>query len=259
MLKLLGIDFEAQDENPLTTLPTEVGAILVELDGPVMTKVEELSTLLYDDQLMYKPQSELVEALTGISDKDLKERGVKPHGFFVNKLIPLMVKADFIIAHNKKYDQRLFESFCKRFGISYPDKTWICSYTEIPYDTKYTCKKLSHLALDHGILMDGRVLHRATADVELMLELVQKYSFEVILAYASQPWVFLKIDTPAPWTDGGRGVAFAKTKGYNWQICKGTDEPVFDKSWVKRVKLNQLDEELSLTTDYRIVQIKGTI
>lgn len=262
MWKLLGIDFEAQDEDPLTTMPTEIGAVLVqydEADRGEYAKESDLSAILYSRHLPYKPQSEKVIELTGITQEQLEVEGVDPVRVFKDKLFPLMEQADFILAHNTRYDKRLFDSFCKRFNLNPPEKTWICTYQEVPYPDKYTCKKLAHLALDHGILMDGRVLHRATADVELMLELVAHYKFSTILKYAQTPWVFIKVEVPAPWNDGGKGKDLAKKMGFGWQNARGTEEPFFDKTWVKRVKEDQLEAALSCMPGYRVVEVKGTL
>lgn len=257
MWKLLGLDFEAQDENPLTTRPTELGAILVSIEGDTaMKKLEELSTLFYTPD--YPPQSELVVELTGITDDQLKAEGVDPVSYFRDKLFPLMEKADFILAHNKKYDERLFKAFCAKHGLTPPEKVWICTYVDVPYPAKYTCKKLAHLALDHGILMDHRKLHRATADVELMLELVMKYSFGVILKYAQTPWIFVRAWCKPPWEDGGISTALAKKQGYSWQTARGTDEPVFDKQWVKRIKADQLQKEKD-ALDLHVAEVQGKI
>jgi hypothetical protein len=39
------------------------------------------------------------------------------------------------------------------------------------------------------------------------------------------------------------GKAQAQKIGYSWQTARGTDGPVFDKCWVKRVKENEIEAE----------------
>jgi DNA polymerase III epsilon subunit-like protein len=263
MWKLLGFDLEAQGKDPETTLPTEVGAILVEYredDGtPSMVERKRAGSLLYALGLGYQPQTREIVELTGITDEELHREGVDPVAYFRDVLFPLMEEADFILAHNKKYDERLFKSFCKRHGLTPPDKVWICSYLDVPYPQKYTCKKLAHLALDHKIKMDHRDLHRATGDVELMLELIALYKFSVILKYFYTPWIFIRVWVPGPWQgkdgDGGVGVAIAKENGYSYQTARGTEEPIFEKSWVKRIKVDQLQKEKD-AVNYHVAEVQ---
>lgn len=264
MWKLCGIDFEAQGKDPLTTMPTEVGAILVQYSEeggvPKLEEIARTGSLLYAEDCGYEPQTAHVEEITGITDAELKQFGLHPKGFIPAHVFPLMEKADYILAHNKRYDERLFKSFCERSGLTPPGKPWICTYQDIPYAEKYRCKQLSHLALDHKIKMDHRELHRATGDVELMLELVSLYKFSNILKYANTPWVFVRVEVPPPWTDKGVGSDLAKASGYGWQRAKGTEEPFFEKMWVKRIKLDKLEEELkSMPTQYRVSQIQPVV
>lgn len=262
MWKLFAVDFEAQDEDPKTTQPTEFGGILVQYSedpDPTMVELERYEQLLYNEALGYKPQSELVTELTGITDEMLTKDGIDPVAYLRDVIFPVMEKADFIFAHNKKYDETLFKAFCIRNGLTPPDKVWICSYIDIPYPAKFTCKKLSHLALDHKIKMDDRELHRVTGDVELLLEVVKLYKFSEILKYFQTPWVTVKVEVPKPWHDGGVGKDLAKKNGFGWQCARGTSEPVFDQSWVKRVKLDKLDAELNIMPGYRIVQVEGKL
>jgi DNA polymerase-3 subunit epsilon len=267
MWKLLGFDLESQGKETETTLPTEVGAILVDYDEsngtPTMVEVGRAGSLLFALGLGYQPQTPEIVELTGITDDELHRDGVDPVAYFRDVIFPLMEKADFILAHNKKFDERLFKSLCKRWGLTPPEKVWICSYLDIPYPKKYTCKKLAHLALDHGIKMDHRELHRATADVELQLELVVLYSFSAILKYYNTPWIFLRVWVPGPWQgnggDGGIGVGLAKEKGYSYQTARGTDEPFFEKAWVKRIKADRLEEELTLLPGYRVAEVGGKL
>ncbi len=257
MWKLFAVDFEAQDEDPKTTLPTEFGGMLVEYTenpDPTMVELERYEQLLFCENMGYKAQSEKVIELTGITDDMLRRNGVDPVVYLRDIIFPVMERADFILAHNKKYDETLFNTFCRRMGLTPPEKVWICSYQDIPYPAKYTCKKLSHLALDHKIKMDDRELHRVTGDVELLLEVVKLYKFSVILKYASTPWVFIKVEVPKPWHDNGVGKDLAKKLGFGWQQARGTDEPFFDQSWVKRVKVDQLETELQCMPGYNNIR-----
>lgn len=257
-MRLLGLDFETQCDDAENTNITEVGA--VELiwtpGGEEEFKVETTySTLVYSPE--YPPQKPEIVELTGLTDEMLKAEGTGPGSALVG-LLPLVNRADVILAHNKKFDQRVFESSVKRvMGIEPPKKEWLCTIHDVPYPAKYRCKKLSHLAYDHGLKMDDRVLHRATDDVRLMLELVTtKYPFKAILDYYREPWVYLRADILGPWQgkggDGGVGKEQATSLGYAWEKPRGTDEPVFPKFWVKRVKARQVEQEKMLAP-FRVV------
>ena len=83
-----------------------------------------------------------------------------------------------------------------------------------------------------------------------MLELVLvHYGLEKVLEYAREPWVYIKADILGPWQgkggDGGIGKTQAQSLGYNWEQPRGSDLK-FDKTWVKRIKQRQIDEERRL-------------
>jgi inhibitor of KinA sporulation pathway (predicted exonuclease) len=243
-MKILGLDFEATGDDAKNDHITEVGARELILNGNTYQPGAGLQQFVFEPG--YPKLSEFIQELTGITDKMLEDDGIPPKEMMEKHLFPMMEKVDYVLAHNKSYDQTLLHSVATRYGLTPPNKPWICTYTEIPYADKYKCKKLAHLALDHGLKMDGRSLHRALDDVELMLELVTtKYNFKDILVYASSPWVYLRAIIPAPWTDGGVGKQQATKLGYSWQCARGTEKPVFEKCWVKRVKDFQKASEIA--------------
>lgn len=247
--KILGIDYETQGFPAEKTNATEVGAILMEVtvhedkDGeavnmmPTRKEIGRLSTLIWEES--YPAQSPLIVELTGITDAMLKDpqKSVTPHQA-IDLLVPLLDQADILMAHNVPFDRAVFEEQWRRrfFNVEAADqgketkpapaKEWICSLHEVPYPPRFTCKKLGHLALDHGVKMDHRNLHRATDDVELMFDLVLgNYHLLDVLAYKNEPRVTLKIDIPPPWKDGGVGKACAEKNGYKWNKPKD--------AWVK--------------------------
>jgi DNA polymerase III epsilon subunit-like protein len=242
---VLGIDFETQDDQAETTNITEVGAVLVSFEpyalGEYYERKQVIGQLCYESN--YPPQKPEIVELTGITDDMLRADGHSKKEVF-SMLLPLVEQADLVCAHNKKFDQAVFNAECRRQGIPIPDKRWLCTLTEMPYPAKYTCKKLSHLAWEHDIEVDRKSLHRAEYDVQLMLQLVLKYGLANVLAYADEPWVYFQAVIPAPWVDQGIGKQKAQKMGYSWQSARH-DERVFDKCWVKRVKASQVDSERS--------------
>src|SRR6478609_6370359 len=99
MIKVLGIDFESQDDQATTTNITEVGAILAEINGDKVEILESYSTLVYDPT--YPPQSDFIVELTGITDDALKAEGVSPAKALAHLMSRIHhTKPDFFIAHN---------------------------------------------------------------------------------------------------------------------------------------------------------------
>lgn len=256
---VLGVDFETQSKEAATTNVTEIGAVLeevswpgphpgakVSVDMPTRKRLATFGTLVFD-RGKYTPQTPEIVEITGITDAMLEaESGVMTPKAAFEALMHMVEKADFIMAHNKIFDETVYNSQVRLLGICPPERPWICSYQEVPYPPKYRCKQLSHIALDHRVPMDHRDLHRAVNDVELMLDLVLgNYHLEDVLAYAMEPWVVLRADILPPWKDGGKGKDQATQLGYAWETPRGTTDK-YEKFWVKRVKQNKVEEEIRL-------------
>lgn len=238
-MRLGFLDFETNGDDPKTCLMTEVGLLIAD-----STEGYELSTynsLIYHPG--YPPLSDLIVELTGINDDLLKREG-RPPKDVLPELYAEMEKCDLILAHNKSFDQGVLNSVGARLRIPPPEKRWICTLTEVPYPKKFTCKKLAHLAFDHGMVFDPTQMHRAMADVRLLQKFIHAYySLETILAYADQPWVYFKpmIAPKPPWTDGGAATALVKKAGFWWEKIRNDDPArVWPKTWIKRMKSGQV-------------------
>lgn len=127
-MKILGIDFETQHDDAKTTPITEIGAILVEIEGKKWQELGRYSQLVYHPG--YPPQTEKIVALTSITDEMLKADGIEPRAA-LPPLFPLMEQADYIVAHNISFDKTVLESICARLKLEYPVRPWICSYRDI--------------------------------------------------------------------------------------------------------------------------------
>jgi DNA polymerase III epsilon subunit-like protein len=261
-LLVLGVDFETQGSDATKTNVTEIGAVLEELSWsetpprppataplPERRRIATFETLVYDSS--YPPQTPEIVELTGITDEMLRAgEGVMIPKAAFTALAQLAERAEVLMAHNTAFDKTVYNSQVRLLGILPPERPWICTLTEVPYPQKFTCKKLGHLALDHGVPMDARELHRAVNDVELMFDLVLgKYHLADVLAYQAIPWVVLRADILGPWEgrggDGGVGKGQATALGYSWETPRGTTDK-YPKCWVKRVKENKVDEEIRL-------------
>ncbi len=251
-MKILGVDFETQGLDTKIALPTEVAAFLWEAGGDF---IKEFESLIWDAS--YPPQPAEIVELTGITDEMLKADGREPRAVFLD-LIALMLEADYVMAHNARFDREIFEASCARLGIPIPALQWICSRTEIPYPARYKCFKLAHLAVDHGMTINGADLHRASADVEILMDLVQThYPLDMILAYRAIPNIIIRAMVPQPWTDGNAGKDKAKSNRFQWEEVDMGDytKRRFDKCWVKKIKENELPAETERMAPYEVVVI----
>lgn len=240
---ILGTDFESNGLDVEKADITEIGAVLFDTDKG--SSVESLSCFLYDES--YPPQPKDIIDLTGITDENLKQEGINPKEG-IARFITLMHQADFILAHNKKFDANIIRHFAAKHGFPLPETPWICSLTELEWPKSITCRKLAHIAFElcpDLLFKDGKMipLHRAMNDVQLMLSLVHRVTkWDEFIAYASQPWVTLQVKIPTPWTDNGVGKDWAKKNGYGWESPPGSDLK-YEKSWVKRVKESKVQGE----------------
>lgn len=246
-MKVLFVDFETQSADIPNTEITEVGAVLMRRDqGEGMPEWHEefrLSSLVYHPS--YPPQTPEIIEITGITDDELKDCGRDPRTVLA-ELSCIMKEAKYVFAHNKKFDEGVFRAACSRYVLPIPETPWVCTYLEIPWAKKYRCKQLSHLALDHGLKMDGRQLHRAIDDVTLLAELVlTRYDMDTLLKYYHEPWRYVRAHILGPWNgpggDGGKGKNEASLLGFNWEKPRGLEGPTFPKTWVKRVKESEVE------------------
>lgn len=237
-MKLLGVDFETQCDDPETTNVTEIGALLTD---EAFNEVGRISQLCWESS--YPPQTKEIVEITHITDEMLKANGVMRKGAFL-ELFSLVEQADYIFAHNKKFDETVFLSTCEKVGLNPPRKTWICTLTEVDYPAKFRCKQLSHLAFEHRVEFNPDNLHRAFDDVQLMMNLIAKYKIEDIIAFASEPWVYIQAIFPAPF-ESKIGFQVGRIKAsklnFGWEKAKGDDRE-FPKKWMKRVKQRFVQE-----------------
>lgn len=254
------IDFEATGPNPSEDRPTEVACLITDNDFNILDK--------YQSFIWEKTYPELsleIEQLTNIKNAHLIAGGKHPSKVF--KELDIFCSEHSVkwaVAHNSQFDKTIWESECVRQSMDPPCIVdWICTLKDVPYDSKFRCKILSHLALDHGISIDPSTLHRAMADVELLVKLMREggYSLPEILAFKSQPWVYIKVEVPPPWEDNGKGKEIVRAAGYSWQkdMRWGDDAPSFSKQWVKRVKAGDLETEKLKDLGYPRRVVQGVI
>ena len=247
MLSII-IDFETTGLDVSTARVIEVGAMVVDESWDT---VATLSCLVNSPDV--PPLSEEIQKLTGITQKELTTNGMDIIDAF-GKLGELVdPEVGCVIAYNKAYDEAIFRSEILRWpmlgmiaGINWMRQLpWVCAMTDLEDNYQYKCWKLSHLALDKGVAIDPKNLHRAINDVELTRKMLKQSgaNLQSMLDFATSPWLTVSAMIPGPWEDGGKGRDKAKELGYSWEVAKGTTEPKFEKCWVKRIKENKYDDE----------------
>lgn len=238
-MKVLGFDVETTGLDTTSEYIIEVGAVLFDVtaDGEWLPLKGE-SFLVYEQS--YPQLSELIEGLTGITDKILKLEGIPFHRA-MEKVDELAMEAELICAHNAQFDFAMLDSQAKRFkiGLHMLEMPWICSIKDLESNEAKTCKRLSHLALDYGVVVDPNILHRATDDVALMGQMLTAAKADAwkMHIYAQTPEVTFIAQVPGPWVDGGKGTEAAKAAGYRFDPA--------DKKWKKKVKETKAHEEQS--------------
>src|SRR4051812_45767530 len=113
-MKVAFIDFESQGSDAKTTNITEVGALLIEVDGAGFLEEQRYSTLVHDTS--YPAQTPDIVELTGITDEMLKSYDAQRPEAALTRLNELLKKADVALAHNKLFDQTLYESFSAKWN-----------------------------------------------------------------------------------------------------------------------------------------------
>lgn len=244
-MKVLGLDLETQGLEDNTKI-TEVGAILAEIEddksgkGSVLGRLAKCEEFCYEAD--YPAQPEKIVELTGITD-DMLRRGGNPRRFVLEeKLFPLIDEAQVIFIHNKDFDWRILEHTCKEIGINLPKKEVICTRADIDYGPEFSCRKLQHLCIDHKMHFNPKDAHRATFDVNLMLQLICHYKISDILKFAREPWHIYEARIARPWEDQGVQKNIAVKLGFRFEkIMVNYKELNFPKQWVIRTKESKIE------------------
>jgi DNA polymerase III epsilon subunit-like protein len=258
MLSLL-IDFETTGIDTSQARIIEIGAQVVDKDWEV---ISSLSCLVKGED--YPLLTDDIQRITKITQQELDSRGlpvVDAYDLLADLCIP---EVQYSIAYNKSFDEILFKTEMARTGLSMKpginmlmQLPWLCAMVDIETNYKFKSWKLMHMALEYGVAVDPKQLHRAINDVELMRQMLKATGIRPLDMYMFQqsPWTFVRALIPAPWEDGGAGKKQAQDRGYNWETAKGTDGPKFEKAWVKRIKSTQLQQEVA-DAPFKVREIK---
>ena len=249
---ILGFDFETTGVEPQKDRAIEMGAVLFDKQ---FNPIAQFSAYIWDETVgQISPE---VSELTRISMRDLQTMGI-PFDVALRKMHSELLqdqKIDGILAHNAVFDKSVFRSEVDRYNVGYATNLlvlpWVCSRRDLASNKKMRCQKLSHLALDYGVVVDPSTLHRAVGDVRLMGQMLQaaKADWSDMLRRAQAQKVIVQADVPSPFGprgDGGRGKELAKANGYRWEDPGEESGQKWEKRWVKQILEFELDEEARL-------------
>ncbi len=225
----IGYDYETQGFSAEKDAPTELGLVMFNENG------EELQSLNFIIKSpLTKPQPKEIVDLTGITDEMIEKEGVL-ESEVVAQIVPLLKDSKALFAYNAQFDTQFLKAMLARNGVDTLGIPVICAMRQVDYPKRFTCKKLSHLAFDHGIVGDAKDAHRAIHDVRLMIKLLSIYGIEKIVQDSKEPRVKLRMTTEKPWEDGGVSNAFAKEAGFKFEPSSKKWEGEFKASEVEQI------------------------
>ena len=235
-MSVILLDFETTDLDTSKARITEIGAQRTTDD---FENVEaSLSSLVWESG--YPALSPEIIRVTGITQEQLTKEGIKPVQAL--RLLSSMVTKETraIIAYNRAYDEPVFRTEVNRHtltldpGINWMGQVpWLCAMADVETNYQFRSWRLMHIALEYGVTVNPKILHRAIADVELMRQMLiaSGSTIEKMTEFQSIPWVYVRANVSYEDKD------LAKKAGFGWESAPGDQTGKrWDKMWVKRVK-----------------------
>lgn len=252
-MNLLLIDFESTGVDTAKDRITEIGAMVVDENfQPSPQSKALISQLVYDET--YPELTAEITKITGISKEMLLSDGVDPMTAWQRLADMPLHDIGYIVAYNRAFDENLFKAEVERVGAGMIpminrllQPPWLCAMNDIETSADFKSKRLMHAALEYGVTVNPKELHRAINDVELMRQLLieSKATPQAMWDYQNEPTEYLRAMVAKPWEDNGKSTDEAKKLGYSFQVARGDETGrVFDKCWVKRVKRKYRQKEM---------------
>jgi DNA polymerase III alpha subunit (gram-positive type) len=221
-MKILGIDLETTGLDTNTCAITEVGMVLWDTD--LRTPVKLISYLVQvPKEVIWSEQVLKSSVIT----PELCSREGYPEEKAVRQFLAWYEQVDTICTHNgTRFDLPVLTSWTKKLGYDLEKKTHIDTLIDLRIPS-HQSKKLSYMALDHGIV--NNFAHRAVFDVMTMLRVLDLHPLEDVLRMARSP--MLTIEAIVSYENR----ELAKTGGFYWKSE--------NKKWLKDIKECELEEE----------------
>ena len=239
---ILLLDIESTGLKPGVDRVVELGMMVTSEDYTVVHN--KYSKLIWDDT--YPEMLPEVTAVNGITTDMLKGNSIPPWVACADiEALMYSYGVRYIIAYNAQFDKEFISREMQVVGkTKYQDYKWLCAMADVRANMKCSSWKLMHVALDHGVTVNPKELHRAINDVELMRQMLVAADARPteMYAYQQSPNVYVQAHVKKPWDDDGLSTQQAKKLGFSWEKARG-DSRIFQKTWVKRIKECDLLEQ----------------
>lgn len=251
-MSVLILDFEATDLDVTKARIIEMGAMITPLD--FSSVIAGCNSLVWESG--YPALTDEVMNVTHINQQMLNDEARTPdQAVELLKTIVDPKEIIFVCAFNVDYDKPVFINDMKRSGLTMDPVVnhliqlpWVCGLRDVSSNFKFKSRRLSHLALEYGVAVDPKELHRAYGDVELTRKMLHAVptTADKMYEYQQIPWVYLKAMVTFDQKD------LAKAAGFTWEKALGDDRH-FAKTWLKRVKATEVEKELSYS--FKVVRL----
>lgn len=218
---LLGLDVETTGLDAETDRIIELGAVL--WDWEKGQPVQLLSELVLE-----APDIALdgqIEDLTGITTGMLQTFAQAPDDILFSRMAAMLERADYLVAHNAKFDRGFLQAFYRRWGRELPETPWLCTVEDVEYPPAVKNRNLIYLAGAHGFA--NPFSHRAVTDVLTMFKVMAHYDLGQTIENALSP----KLELVALVSYDNRNLA--KEQGFRWDGAA--------KKWKKKVRKNRFE------------------
>jgi DNA polymerase-3 subunit epsilon len=242
---LCGVDIETTGVE-LTSEITELSYVFMEVPLFKTPPVIRQHFCIIEEETI---PSEITD-LTGIDKRFL---GTFAMGNSVKNAIWLfeqelaIYQPDYIVAHNGQlFDKPMIEHWAKKHSLvchRISKTPWIDTAADLP-EGSFPTNKLSYMAAECGFL--NPFPHSAVLDILTMFRVLAKCDIDKVIERLKEPWVTVQALVDYNTKD------LAKKRKFRWQDCG--DGKTYDKTWVKRIKQCDLDQEKS-SSDFKIVVI----
>jgi len=232
-MRVLGIDLETTGLDFDKDRVIEIGLVLYDTDLKIPLKM--FSEFVNEPN---RPKIDPSKVPALITNSIITEFGWNPSDIITNpsdittdpwlEIIDLFTSADYIVAHNgNKFDKLMFQNFCARYDIKFPDLPWLDTMTDIEYPHHCAARNLVYLAGYHGFV--NPFPHRALFDVMTMFKIMSCYSIDAMIERHASPMVTLQALVEYANKD------LAKAEKFMWDGTK--------RIWYKEIKECDMSDE----------------
>lgn len=219
-LKLLVVDFETTGFEAGVDEAIEIGLTLVSYSP----SLQRLTAILENYQAFECPVKPITEETTNITG--ITQEMVNNHSFDEAKVKSLALQAQFLVAHNAKFDRPFWDH---RFP-ELSNLRWACSASGVNWYSKhFSSRALEFLAMKHHFTYDA---HRAASDtVATAVILAQGGNFAELHESLERSSIHvLAYGSPFECKDK------LKARKYDWMLGQ-------DKVWHKLIDESELEQE----------------